>query len=136
MKHTQAASLIAAPFFTLLSFAPALLAHHSTAAEYDINTRAELKGTVTSVSWMNPHSHVIIATADRTSWELELGSPNGLMTDGWTRDALRQGDSVTVAAYPAKDASHRGSVITIVLPDGRTLKNTDRWMRTATPPKQ
>src|ERR1700686_5458184 len=86
------------------------LAHHSFAAEYDNNKPVTLKGTVTKVEWMNPHARFYVdvkddATGKVTNWEFELGSPNGLMRQGWTKNSLKEGDQVTVAGSRAKDGA-------------------------------
>jgi len=71
------------------------LAHHSFAAEYDSNKPVTLKGSVTKMEWQNPHARFYVDVADEagkvTNWELELGSPNGLMRRGWTRNSLKPG---------------------------------------------
>ncbi len=107
-----------------LSALPAL-AHHSFAAEYDSKKPVELTGTVTKVEWMNPHARFYLDVKDDkgavTSWEFELGSPNGLMRHGWTRNSLKIGDSVSVEGSLAKDGSNLANARTIKLPDGRSL---------------
>jgi hypothetical protein len=108
----------------LLAAMPAL-AHHSFAAEYDAAKPVTLKGTVTKVEWMNPHARFYIDVKDDggavTNWEFELGSPNGLMRAGWTRNSLKQGDEVTVNGSLAKDGSHLANARTVVLADGRKV---------------
>jgi Family of unknown function (DUF6152) len=56
-----------------------------------------------------------------TSWDLELGSPNALKRRGWTMNALKAGDKVTVDGYLAKDGSHLANARSMMLSDGRTL---------------
>ncbi len=101
------------------------LAHHSFAAEYDNNKPVKLSGTVTKVEWMNPHARFYIDVKDEsgkvTNWEFELGSPNGLMRRGWTRNSLKQGDQVSVSGYAAKDGSNLGNARTVNLADGRKV---------------
>ena len=108
----------------LLAAMPAL-AHHSFAAEYDAAKPVTLKGTVTKVEWMNPHARFYIDVKDDagtvTNWEFELGSPNGLMRAGWTRNSLKQGDSVSVNGSLAKDGSHLANARTVTLADGRKV---------------
>jgi hypothetical protein len=102
-----------------------VLAHHSFAAEYDAAKPVTLKGTVTKVEWMNPHARFYIDVKDDagavTNWEFELGSPNGLMRAGWTRNSLKQGDAVTVSGSLAKDGSHLANARSVVLADGRRV---------------
>jgi hypothetical protein len=107
-----------------LAAVPAL-AHHSFAAEYDAAKPVTLTGTVTKVEWMNPHARFYIDVKDDagkvTNWEFELGSPNGLMRRGWTRNSLKQGDTVTVDGSLAKDGSSLANARTIKLADGRKV---------------
>jgi hypothetical protein len=108
----------------LLASMPAL-AHHSFAAEYDAATPITLKGTVTKVEWMNPHARFYIDVKDDagkvTNWEFELGSPNGLMRAGWTRNSLKQGDVVTVSGSLAKDGSNLANARQVTLADGKRV---------------
>ena len=107
-----------------LASVPAV-AHHSFAAEYDSAKPINVTGTVTKVEWMNPHARFYIDVKDDsgavTNWEFELGSPNGLMRRGWTRNSLKEGDVVTVAGSLAKDGSKLGNARTVKLADGRNV---------------
>ena len=102
-----------------------LLAHHSFAAEYDSAKPVTLKGTVTKLEWMNPHARFYVDVKDETgkmtAWELELGSPNGLMRRGWTRNSLKPGDSIVVEGYLAKDGSKLANARQVTLGDGRKV---------------
>lgn len=102
-----------------------ILAHHSFAAEYDANKPVTLTGTVTKVEWMNPHARFYIDVKDQagktTNWELELGSPNGLMRAGWTRNSMKIGDTVTVSGSLAKDGSNLANARDVRLADGKRL---------------
>ena len=101
------------------------LAHHSFAAEYDSAKPITLTGTVTKVEWMNPHARFYIDVKDEggkvTNWEFELGSPNGLMRRGWTRNSLKEGDNVSVSGSLAKDGSKLANARTVKLADGREV---------------
>jgi hypothetical protein len=101
------------------------LAHHSFAAEYDSTKPVTLKGAVTKMEWQNPHARFYVDVTDEagkvTNWELELGSPNGLMRRGWTRNSLKPGDTVTVEGYLAKDGSKLANARNVTLGDGRKI---------------
>lgn len=99
-------------------------AHHSFAAEFDANNPIELTGTVTKVDWANPHTFFYIdvdGASKIDNWALELGSPNGLMRRGWTRNSLKIGDTVTVTGWRAKDGGTKGNARTVVLSSGEKL---------------
>lgn len=121
MRATVA--LIAAGL-SLVSVAP-LLAHHSFAAEYDANKPVTIKGVVTKVEWMNPHARFYVDAKDTdgkvTNWNFELGAIPVLLKQGWRKDSLKAGDSVTVEGSRAKDGSNNANARRVVLPDGRRV---------------
>ena len=102
-----------------------VFAHHSFAAEYDSNKPVTLKGTVSKMEWMNPHARFYVDVKEEsgkvTTWELELGSPNGLMRRGWTRNSLKPGDTVIVEGYLAKDGSSLANARQVTFTDGRKV---------------
>jgi hypothetical protein len=103
---------------------PRMVAHHSFAAEFDVNKRLELKGTVIRMEWVNPHSwlYIDVKSGDRPGeWAIEFGAPNSLFRKGWRKDMLPVGDMVTVVAYAAKNGSRRANAQDVTLPDGKKL---------------
>jgi hypothetical protein len=104
----------------LLATAQATLAHHSFSAEFDSEKPFKLTGIVTKVEWQNPHTYFYIDVTDQatnkvTNWALEMGSPNGLMTQGWTRNTLKVGDVVSVEGSLARSGKPLGNARAVVL---------------------
>ncbi len=105
--------------FVLLLMSTPLLAHHSFASEFDATKPLKLTGTVTKLEWTNPHTWFYIDVKGDdgkvTNWGFEMGSPNGLMRGGWTRNSMKVGDVVTVEASRAKDGSNNGNARAVTL---------------------
>jgi hypothetical protein len=100
--------------------------HHSFSAQFDQARHVTLKGQVTKVDWVNPHTYVYLDVKDERggriiNWALEGSSPNALVTRGWTRDTLRIGDQVTALGIPAKDGSYLVLARDVILRDGQKL---------------
>src|SRR5688500_3488567 len=99
-----------------------IIAHHSFSAEFDAAKPFKITGQVTKVEWMNPHTFFYIDVKDEktgkvTNWAMEMGSPNGLMRAGWTRNTMNIGDTVTVKGSLAKASSPKGHAAAVVLTD-------------------
>ena len=100
-------------------------AHHAFAAEFDATKPIKLKGTVTKMEWINPHSwiHLDVKKPDGTveRWMIEGGPPNALYRRGFTKDSLPVGTEILVEGFQAKDGSLRGNGRDLTLSDGRRL---------------
>ena len=109
----------------LLVLAVPVLAHHSFAAEFDGNKQVKLTGVVTKVDWVNPHAYLYVDVKGddgaTVNWAIETGAPNALYRQGWRKDDLRAGDTVTLEAFLAKDGSHTAAARDVKLPDGRRV---------------
>src|SRR6476620_1728263 len=89
-----------------------LSAHHSFAAEFDAAKQVNLSGVVTKVEWMNPHTYFYVDVKDAQTgkvenWACEMGSPNGLTRQGWTRNTLHVGMVVTFEGTRSKDGTNK-----------------------------
>jgi|SRR5580698_7424089 hypothetical protein len=117
-------SVAVASVIWLAAGSPAL-AHHSGAAEFDSTKKIDLTGVVTKVEWTNPHAHFYMDVKDPSgnvaNWNLELASPNVLIRNGWKRNSVKPGDTVSVTGSRAKDSPYYGSASMITFPDGHKL---------------
>jgi hypothetical protein len=125
-----------------------LAAHHSFSAEFDATKEIRVTGGVTKLDWQNPHGWIHltateicertaargpnaveqewacrapVAAEKEADWAFELGSPNGLMRQGWTRNSLKQGDVVTVLGSRARDGSSNSNARSVTTADGKRL---------------
>ena len=96
-------------------------AHHSTAM-FDFTKTIEIKGTIKSFQWTNPHSWTVV-TVGKAQYELEGMSPNYLSRNGWSKRTLQPGDKVTMQVHPLKDGRPGGFMVSVTLPDGKLLYN-------------
>jgi len=114
--------VVLAGFGLLLMSSMPAVAHHSFAAEYDSNTVITLTGVVTKVDWTNPHMYIHLdvknGSGKVTNWSLEGYPPNTLKRTGFSRDSLKEGDTITITAYKAKDGSNMGAGREVTFPDG------------------
>ena len=90
----------------LFALAAPIFAHHSFSAEFDNKQPVNLTGTVTKVEWQNPHTYFYIDVKDDktgkvNNWACEMGSPNGLTGQGWTRNTLKLGMQVATTGSRA-----------------------------------
>ena len=116
--------------FTALLFAVCTLgapvfAHHSFAAEFDGTKAIKLAGTMTKLEWTNPHIWLYLDVKDEAGnvvkWQCEGGPPNTLTRNGWTKEALKAGDQVTIEGWLAKDGSKTCNARSVKLPDGKSV---------------
>jgi len=121
----RARHVVALACVALLFIGARLRAHHAFGAEFDIDRPITLKGMVTKMEWVNPHSwiHLDVKDADGkvTPWIIEGGSPNSLLRLGFTMNAVKYGMEIVVDGYQAKDGANRGVGVSLMFADGRKL---------------
>jgi len=85
----------------LVLFSGASFAHHSF-APYDIRSPIEIKGTVESFRYIQPHARLILIDENDVSWNIEVPNRRWERAD-LERDAIESGDQLTVRVFPARN---------------------------------
>jgi hypothetical protein len=108
----------------IVAAAPAL-AHHSFAAEFDVNATVELTGTLTKMDWVNPHGwiYIDVKTPDGKveNWAVEAGAPNALLRRGMRRTDFPPGLKVVVKGFRAKNGTTTANGLSVTFEDGRNF---------------
>jgi hypothetical protein len=123
----------------LLTVTPALLAHHYSAAVFDLSQKIVLTGTLTSLDWRNPHIEFSVESAgDKEpagTWKIESNGPTWFRTRNIGRAAFENaiGQAVTIQAVRAKDGLRWGLLQQITFADGTTLVVSDNATQPESP---
>jgi hypothetical protein len=133
-----------------LSASLPLAAHHSFSAEFDSTQEVRATGEVSILEWQNPHAWIHLGVTELcerpaaprgsdadevevewtcrapgadegAEWAFEMGSPNGLMRQGWSRNSLKPGDVVTISGTRARDGSTNSNARNVTMADGTRL---------------
>ena len=99
-------------------------AHHSFAM-FDLAKDVTVEAVIKEVQFTNPHVWLQILVPDgkggQTEWSIESGAPGMMLRNGWKPSTLKPGDKVTLTMHPLKNGSPGGSLVSVKVPDGRTL---------------
>ena len=111
--------------FVLLGAASAV-AHHAFDTEFDAKKPVTLRGIVTKVEWTNPHVWFYLNVKNEKgeveNWGFEMGGPNGLQREGWTRNTIKIGDEFIVEGFLARNGSRNvNSKLVTVASTGKKL---------------
>jgi len=121
MKALFSGAVVVAWLLTVTSAS----AHHSFAAEFDINRPVKLTGTVTKLEWTNPHAWVFIDAKDdkgtAQSWAIELVGINDLLRLGWGRNRVKTGDVINVDGFGAKNGTNTVNAASVSLANGELV---------------
>ena len=82
-----------------------------------------MTGVVTKVEWTNPHAYVYLDVKDAsgkvTNWAFEGYPPNTLRRVGFTRDMMKEGQTIHVTGWKARDNATRGAAREVTFSDGK-----------------
>jgi len=102
-----------------------LFAHHGRGATFDMKKQVTLKGTVSEVSWRNPHVVIYLDVKDPggnvVSWAFENSSVSTLARQGYSRNTLKVGQGITAVVNPSAQGAPRAIVVKVILADGREI---------------
>ena len=100
-------------------------AHHSFAAEFDVNRPIKLTGTVTKIEWTNPHAWVFVDAKDdkgvAQNWAIELVGINDLLRLGWGRNKVKTGDVISIDGFGAKNGTNTVNAASVSLANGELV---------------
>lgn len=107
----------------LLASDPAT-AHHSYAM-FDKDKEDSSSALVRTWEFTSPHATLWVYINDAEGkprlWALEAPGPSALVRSGWDKNTVKPGDKVTVVINPLRDGRNGGSLVKLVLADGRTM---------------
>jgi hypothetical protein len=102
-----------------------LVAHHGRGTTYDVTRQVTLQGTITEVSWRNPHIAIFIdvkdGNGDAVKWVIEHSNITTLVRQGYGRTTLKVGEEVTAIVNPGNGGATVGLCNKIILPDGTEI---------------
>lgn len=119
-------SALAAAFLML----GAVVSAHHSAAHYSKEAMTT-RGVVVEYKWRNPHVTLVWEvkgkTGETTHWVGELSSVTTMISDGMTKDSLKQGEEIEVIACPSMNpGSTEAWVRTIKRANGTVVVDSTR----------
>src|SRR2546428_603166 len=97
--------------------------HHSFSAEFDANQPVTIRGVISKVEWVNPHSwiYVDVKQSDGTvvTWAIEGTEPNALIRRGLRKDSMPIGAEIVVQGWRAKNGKNMANGGSVTLPGGK-----------------
>jgi hypothetical protein len=112
--------IVLAAIAILEMFSGVARAHHGVAG-YDMTKTVTLHGIVSKFDWSNPHVVVYVDakndSGDLQHWTIEFAAPIHMVRAGWTKNAMKTGDDITIDTHPSRNGAPVGisSTITFIL---------------------
>jgi hypothetical protein len=95
-------------------------AHHSMVAQFSVNKPITLKGTLTKMTWVNPHGWIYMnvtgSEGEVETWAIETGSPHNMVKRGLTKKDFRPGTEIIVGGFAAKDGTRTVAGMIVTFP--------------------
>jgi hypothetical protein len=117
--------LIALASLGVVIAAAPVWAHHSFAAQFDDKAPITIKGTLSKMEWLNPHTwiHVDVKEPDGkvVTWAIEGATPNSLLRRGLRQSDFPSGVELEVHGYKAKNGTPVASGEKLTFTDGRNF---------------
>ena len=118
--------------FTLFAFLAAismfdisLLAHHGRGGAFDMQSQQTLKGTVSRISWRNPHVVIYIdvkgSDGQVVTWSFENSGTTNLALAGYDKNTLKLGQEITAVANVARNGTPVGIIVKFITADGKEI---------------
>jgi uncharacterized protein DUF6152 len=118
----------------LIAIAANVSAHHGF-GNFDQNAEVTIKGTVTGVDFVNPHSWLYLTITKEegqtANWRCEMRAATVLRRSGWSPEMFKKGDVVTITGAPDRNDPNSCYLSTIVFADG---SSADRYGQLAKAP--
>ena len=109
----------------LMILLPSLAVAHHSHVNYEPTDTMTVRGTVTEVQWINPHTWFFINVTNEQGveeeWALESGAPSQLIRRGWSAESIKPGDEITAIVKQLRGGVNGGLLGTIILSDGTAL---------------
>jgi hypothetical protein len=93
----------------------AAIAHHGWSS-YDATKVLTIKGTLSNVTWGNPHGTAKTRYQNRT-WDVILAPTTRMEARGLTRDMLGPKSVVTLVGYPKSDGTAEMRIERVIVGD-------------------
>jgi hypothetical protein len=114
-------------------------AHHGV-ANFDLNQEITISGTVTRISFVNPHSWLFLEAAGQdgrvASWRCELRGATVLRRSGWSQAMFAPGTKITITGAPDRFEPNTCYLGTVLFADGTRIDRYGQIARGVTAPAE